>query len=122
LLNKTNLGVTILMALFSSAGASGNGQESLKNGELILANKTRGLIILEWIKDWVKFYQGGDRRSFIYALIQLHNIKGYSHDKMMQKIKYQSTKLVDCTNTKTYLALLEEIYNFKERGKKLRFF
>jgi hypothetical protein len=122
LLNKTNLGVTILMALFSSAGASGNGQESLKNGELILANKTRGLIILEWIKDWVKFYQGGDRRSFIYALIQLHNIKGYSHDKMMQKIKYQSTKLVDCTNAKTYLALLEEIYNFKERGEKLRFF
>jgi hypothetical protein len=40
----------------------------------------------------------------------------------MQKIKYQSTKLVDCTNTKTYLALLEEIYNYKERGEKLRFF
>ena len=122
LISKTNLGVTIIMALFSSNGASGDAQNNLKNGNLILSHKKRGLIILEWIKDWIKFYQGADRRSFIYALIQLYQIKDYSHTKMMQKMKYQSTKLVDCTNTKTYLALLEEIYNFKERGEKLRFF
>jgi hypothetical protein len=30
--------------------------------------------------------------------------------------------LVDCTNSKSYVALLEEIYNYKERGAKLRFF
>lgn len=122
LMSKTNLGVTILMALFSSSGSSGNAQDNLKNGNLILSHKTRGLIILEWIKDWMKYYQGGDRRSFIYALIQLYNIKGYNHEKMMQKMKYQSSKLVDSLNTKTYLAILEEIYNFKERGEKLRFF
>jgi hypothetical protein len=120
LITKSNLGITPLLSMFTHY--NGTSCDDLKNGQLILNFKNRGLIILEWIKDWVKFYQGGDRRSFIYALIHLYNVKGYSHEKMMQKIKYQSTKLVDCTNTKTYLALLEEIYNFKERGEKLRFF
>jgi hypothetical protein len=78
--------------------------------------------MLQWIKDWMKYYPGAERRTFVLALVQLYNIEEYNHDKMMQKIQYQSTKLVDCTNTKTYLALLEEVYNFRERGEKLRFF
>jgi hypothetical protein len=41
---------------------------------------------------------------------------------MIQKLQYQSGKLKTCTDTKTYLAILEEIYNFKERSEKLRFF
>jgi hypothetical protein len=96
--------------------------ETLRNGNLKLPYKSRGITVLQWIKDWQKYYPGADRRTFAIALVLIYNIKGYSHDKMMQKIKYQSTKLVDCTNTKTYLALLEEIYNYKERGEKLRFF
>jgi hypothetical protein len=122
LLNKTNLGITPLLAMFAMSGLNGDSAENLKNGTLKLTNKTRGLIILQWINDWLHFYPGADRRTFILALIHLYKTKGYAHEKMMQKIKYQSTKLVDCTNAKTYIALLEEIYNFKERGEKLRFF
>jgi hypothetical protein len=122
LIRRTNLGITSLLALFVTGTTSGNAMESLKTGNLKLGHKTRGLIILEWIEEWTKHYPNSFRRTFIVALVNLYNVKGYSHEKMMQKIKYQSTKLVDCTNTKTYLALLEEIYNFKERGEKLRFF
>jgi hypothetical protein len=122
LIKKTNLGVTPLLAMFSHYGMSGESAVSLRNGTLQLSNKKRGLIILKWINDWIQFYPSANRRTFILSLVQLYNINGYSHDKMMQKMKYQSTKLVDCTNTKTYLALLEEIYNFKERNEKLRFF
>jgi hypothetical protein len=122
LLNKTNLGITPLLAMFAMSGLNGDSTEDLKNGTLKLTNKTRGLIILRWVDDILKYYASANRRTFILALIHLYKIKGYSHEKMMQKIKYQSTKLVDCTNVKTYLALLEEIYNFKERGDKLRFF
>jgi hypothetical protein len=122
LLKKSNLGVTPLLAMFSSSGLGGESAENLRDGTLKLTNKTRGLIILKWIDDYLIYYQNANRRTFILSLINLYKIQGYSHEKMMQKIKYQSTKLVDCTNTKTYLALLEEIYNFKERGEKLRFF
>jgi hypothetical protein len=117
---KSKLGTTTLLSLFSKQGI--NAIEELKSGKLELPNKNRGIIILSWIKDWCKYYPGSERRSFILALVTLHSVKGYSHEKMMQKLKYQSTKIVDCTNGKTYLALLEEIYNFKERGEKLRFF
>jgi len=121
IMNKSNLGITPLLSMFSY-GNNGDSAISLKNGTLQLPYKTRGLIILKWINDWMQYYSSANRRTFIISLVQLYNIQGYSHDKMMQKMKYQSTKLVDCTNSKTYLALLEEIYNFKERGDKLRFF
>jgi hypothetical protein len=119
-IEKTNYGITILLAIF--ADLNGQMGHCLKNGNLKLANKNRGLVILKWIQDWEQFYYGSDRRSFVLALVSLYNVKEYSHEKMMQKLKYQSMKLVDCTNTKTYIALLEEIYNYKERGEKLRFF
>lgn len=117
---KTNYGITILLSIFGElSGPHGN---QLKDGNLKLLNKNRGLVILNWIQDWLQFYYGANRRSFVLALVALYKVQGYSHDKMMQKVKYQSTKLVDCINTKTYIALLEEIYNYKERNEKLRFF
>jgi len=122
LLNKNKIGIGSLLSMFAVGSNSGNAIADLKNGNLRLDYKTRGLIILEWINDWEQYYENANRRNFILALIQLYNVKGYSHEKMMHKIKYQSSKLVDSTKTKTYLALLEEIYNYKERGEKLRFF
>ena len=120
LMKETKLKVNILLSMY----ASDNGKNAikLKNGDLVLNNKTRGAIILQWLNDWSGFYDGYNRQSFVIALVTLYKVKGYSHEKMMHKIKYQSAKLVDCTNMKTYLALLEEIYNYKERGEKLRFF
>lgn len=121
-MRKTGYGMTILLAIFASGGVSGSSIENLKSGVLELPHKNRGLVILQWINDFKKYYEGADRRTFVLALVQLFAIKGYNHEKMIQKLQYQSMKLVDCTNTKTYLALLEEIYNFRERGEKLRFF
>ena len=121
ILNQSKLGVGVVLGMFASTD-NGDTMIDLKNGKLKLSHKQRGTSLIKWIKDWEQYYPNSKKRSFIFALRTLYSIKNYSHDKMMQKIKYQSTKLVDCTNTKTYLALLEEIYNFKERGDKLRFF
>lgn len=117
----TDLGISLLLALLCGSDNSDNTSD-LKNGKLKLTHKNRALVILQWLNDWSQYYDGCKRRSFVLSLVKLYSIKGYNHDKMMQKIKYQSAKLVDSLNTKTYLALLEEIYNFKERQEKLRFF
>lgn len=122
LLNTTQLGVSTLLGIFANGSGNGDSLNDLRNGNLKLSHKERGLTILNWLKDWAIFYDGYTRRSFILALAQLYNVKGYSHDKMMQKMKYQSAKLVHSDYTKTYVAMLEEIYNFKERGEKVRFF
>jgi hypothetical protein len=120
-IETTDLGISVLLALLCGSNNSDHTSD-LKNGKLKLTHKNRTLVVLQWLKDWSEYYEGCKRRSFVVALVQLYSIKGYSHEKMMQKIKYQSAKLVDSLNVKTYLALLEEIYNFKERGDKLRFF
>jgi hypothetical protein len=108
------------LAIFT--GNNGNVQESLRNGTLTLPNKKRGEIIYTWVKDFEKLFVGATQRTFVRALVTLYNIDGYNHNKMMQKLQYQSTKLRICNESKSYLALLEEIYNFKERNEKLRFF
>jgi hypothetical protein len=120
LLSDTKLTVNSLLNMFATD--DGESSIKLKNGELVLHNKKRGLIILQWLKDWEGFYEGTNRRSFIRALVYLYGIGGYDHKKMMNKMKYQSPKLVHTEYMKTYLAMLEEIYNFKERNEKLRFF
>lgn len=119
-MNKMDIGVASLLAIFT--GDNGNAQESLRNGTLTLPNKKRGEIIYTWIKDFEKLFVGATQRTFVRALVTLYNIDGYNHNKMMQKLQYQSTKLRICNESKSYLALLEEIYNFKERNEKLRFF
>ena len=119
---RTGLSLTILLTMMSTNQNNGKAISALKNGHLELPYKKRAITISKWVNDWMKYYDGSKRRSFIIALSTLHGIKSYSHKKMMKKINYQSSKLVDCTSSKSYLALLEEIYNYKERGEKLRFF
>jgi len=120
LLRNTNVGVMALLSMFGSD--DGNNSNQLKSGDLILRNKKRGTTILKWLNDWNQYFSGCNARSFIRALVTMYNLNGYDHHKMMKKMKYQSSKLVPTNYTKTYLALLEEIYNYKERGEKLRFF
>jgi hypothetical protein len=119
-LKRTGLGIASLLAMLGAD--NGNAAMNLREGNLILPHKKRGLIIMQWIKDYDLFFINSTHRNFIRALVHLYNIKEYNHNKMIQKLQYQSGKLKTCTDTKTYLAILEEIYNFKERSEKLRFF
>jgi len=120
LLRNTNVGVMALLSMFGSD--DGKNSNELKSGDLILRNKKRGTTILKWLDDWNKYFSDYKGRSFIRALVHMYNLDGYDHKKMMNKMRYQSSKLVSSNYTKTYLAMLEEIYNYKERGEKLRFF
>ena len=62
-----------------------------------------------------EYYAGYKRRSFVQALLHCFNNDDYNHAQLIQKLKYQSTKMVDCTTSTAYLSLIEDIYNFKSR-------
>lgn len=47
---------------------------------------------------------------------------GYNHKQMLEKLRYLSAKLVDCSSSEDYLKILETIYNFKSRSEIIRFF
>jgi hypothetical protein len=60
-----------------------------------------------------KFYDGYKRRAFVYAMLDLFENPQYNHAEFLNKLSFQSVKLVDCTDVQQYLILIEEIYNFK---------
>lgn len=59
------------------------------------------------------FYKGFKRRSFVLAMVHAFNNPAFNFDQFLGKIRYQSTKLVDCTGIDQYLKIIEDIYNFK---------
>lgn len=70
-----------------------------------------------------EYYDGYQRRSFVYAMLELFENPEYNHAEFLSKLSFQSVKLQDCTDLKGYLVLIEEIYNFKRpRGKQVRFY
>ena len=68
------------------------------------------------------YYDGYKRRTFIYALYNLLKNPNFEFTEFIQKLKIQPTALQHCTDVAQYVALIEEIYNYKRRDKvNLRF-
>lgn len=94
----------------------------IKSGRLKIKDKDAANILVNYFHKYRKIYDGAFRRRFVEAIIIAEKVEGFSHDKLLQKLVYQSDKLKDCTKARTYLAMIEEIYNYRERNDKLRFF
>ena len=76
------------------------------------------------IKSISKYFKDYKHREFVRAMLVCFKNKEYSHNKFLSKLEYQGTSLVKCVNVKTYLRLIEDIYNFRNRAetKPLRLF
>lgn len=98
----------------------GNNNVKLTNfyaGNLKIKNYNDACNIADKIELFAQFYEGYKRRSFIYALLNLFNNQNFELTELIQKLKTQPTALCDCTDTKSYIALIEEIYNYRRREK-----
>lgn len=91
-------------------------------GEFTIINKDRAVSTAEKIYELERFYKQFKRRSFIYAINRALQHTGFSFEEFINKVSYQSSKLVDCTNAEQYLKIIEDIYNFKRKPEeKIRF-
>ena len=51
------------------------------------------------------------------------SIEEYNHRYFLKKMKSQRTRMVDCTSWKQYLALMEDIYNYRTpKDKRIRLY
>ena len=66
------------------------------------------------------YYKGYSRSNFVSALSIALSNNEFDINLFLQKLAYQQTKMVDCTTTKQYVAIIESIYNYKKRGEPLR--
>ena len=111
-----------IAAVICTKNHAGNVSAVIKSGNLKISNKDEANITANYFHKYRKLFDGAFKRRFVEAIIMAEKINGFSHDKLIQKLDYQSDKLKSCTTGRAYLAMLEEIYNYRERNEKLRFF
>lgn len=103
-------------------GHSGRAFVSFKEGTFEIGNYEFAESVARKIKAIKAIYPGAERVSFVVALMNCLRKPRFSFDEFMGKLRLKSTMLVDCTTTTSYMALIEEIYNYKRKEKvNLRF-
>lgn len=113
-------GVSIAL-LTGQTYRSGADSIKFKSGEFKVKSYNKAVEIADKIAEIGQFYPGYTRKYFMYAAIKMINTPGYNQRHLIDKLRYLSTRLVDCTSTEDYLKLLENIYNFKTRSEYVRF-
>lgn len=110
---------TLLSGTLSS---DGNQIDHFRNGTFIVKDLRTAEKNAEKIIMVGKYYDGIRRRAFVKAMLQLFDHPEYNHAELLNKLSYQSRSLVDCTNYRQYITLIEEIYNYKRnRDNKVYF-
>jgi hypothetical protein len=100
-----------------SHGSEKKPNQEFKDGLFVIKDYAMCEQIAQNILDFEPHYTGFRRRSFVRAMIKISRMPFYKHDVMMQKVRYQSTRLVDCVALNDYLLLLEQIYNYKNKDR-----
>ena len=113
--DKYNFNHQCQMNLLRGTTSEGKWYEVFRAGTYKITHLKQASRIADAIMEVGKYYAGNKRRSFVMAIQKAMAIEEYSHAQFLNKLKNQSTKMVDCTDWKQYLALIETIYNFKTK-------
>lgn len=81
-----------------------------KNFDLAQENADK----LKMIKN---YYAGYNRGTFASAMLGLLKNEDFNFFDFLNKLKIQPNRLDDCTSVSQYRLLIEDIYNYKRRGK-----
>jgi hypothetical protein len=105
--------VTLSLLAGSHGGKHSN---DFKQGKFKIKDLKKADANAQKLEDFSRFYAGYKRKFFSNAVLRVINSKNYNHKQMMEKLKYLSAKLVDCSSSDDYLKILETIYNYKSRN------
>ena len=124
--NKYKFGHGECISIFNNNSYRGNKDAgtllNFYQGNLKIDNYFASCKIADKIQMIKKYYNGYNRRCFIYAMLSLSKNKNFEFTEFIIKLNAQPTSLVDCTTTGHYITLIEEIYNYRRRDKvNLRF-
>lgn len=95
----------------------GDEVKKFQEGKLRIKKYNEACIIAEKIILIKPLYEGWKRRSFVGALLKMLKNPSFDIVEFSEKLKFQQSKLYDCSTTEQYVTLIEEIYNFKRREK-----
>lgn len=98
------------------ANQDGTRHKDFNEGNFKITKWTQANLLATEITSLKEFYEGYKRAGFVAAYMQLHALKDFKRDVLIQKLRYQSRKLVDCVTVEEYLDLIREIYNYKAKS------
>ena len=112
--NKYGFGHNETNAILSDKQRMGGTKnQAFKDGEFKIVDYNKAVKSADKICMVGQYYDGYRRRAFVYAMLDLFENSNYNHAEFLNKLSFQSVKLVDCTDVQQYLTLIEEIYNYK---------
>lgn len=110
---SAQIGIMFLAANNFNSNNNTRGYESFRKGNFIPSNSKIADQQMSMLHDFADYYNNYKRRSFIGAMVQIFKVEGYDHKQMLHKLSLMPTAIVDCTNSKNYVLLMEKIYNHK---------
>lgn len=114
--NKYKLGHAETRGLLAGY-ENGDAFNAFKNGTFKIKDYNSACIKAEKIQMIKNYYDGYNRRAFVFAMNALFKNKNFEFTEFLRKLKMQPSALVDCTSSSQYILLIEEIYNYKRRDK-----
>lgn len=87
-------------------------KEKFKDGEYKCNDTPFAARVANALLDFSKFFPHYHSSTFIRAVSNLIGNRRYDHSVMMARLEYQSRKLVRCSDSVSYIVLLNEIYNY----------
>lgn len=95
---------------------------AFKEGSFKVTHLQQATKYAEMIRLISEFYDGFNRRSFVYAMLTLFKKPQFEFVEFVKKLKIQPTAMCDCSDADQYISLIEEIYNYRRKNKvNLRF-
>jgi hypothetical protein len=111
-----------MMLLSGLKQGDGNGWKEFQSGGFCVVDLDKANDVAEKIYAIEPYYAGYKRRSFVMAILHCFKHDEYNHEEFIQKLAYQSSKLVHCVTIVQYLKIIDEIYNYKRKPEdKIRF-
>jgi hypothetical protein len=116
--NKYGFQHNICMAMLSdSTSMPGSSVQHFHNGQFKIKNWKNAVDMADKIMLIEPFYEGFQRRSFVYALISLFKKPQFEFTEFIQKLRLQPTALMNCNDAEQYITLIEHIYNYRRSSK-----
>lgn len=114
--DRYQLGHNQTMSILSGS-TDGKAVKTFYSGDFKIKDYKKACDLAEKIKTIGTYYKDYKRRSFINAVKHVMQNQNFDFDMFINKLKIQPGSLTNCVNAEQYIALIEDIYNFKSRNK-----
>lgn len=118
---KWGIAPSLCVAMAAKPGDRGAMQRDFQNGTLVFSNYEKAELIVQRCSDFGRWIVWWRDTVFVRAVQKVSEHPEYDHRQMMQRMEYNSIKLVRCVAVDQYIKILEEIYNYRSRAHIVNF-